>query len=66
MKWAAAVCVQRRPFCCVASVARVHRLETFMLCEPGAYAPGFMPAPAPQAKNQTFGKAGDGLSGCEG
>ena len=43
MKWAAAIL--RR-----CSVARIRGLEMFFDFRPGAYAPGFMLAPAPQAK----------------
>ena len=57
MKWAAAVCgadpaILLRYFC-----RPLRGLEIFRRLEPGAYAPGFMLAPAPQAKSRLSGKA---------
>ena len=52
MKWVAAVCGANLAILLRASVARIRGLETFMLLEPGAYAPGFTLAPAPQAFGQ--------------
>jgi hypothetical protein len=39
--------------CIECSVARIRELKNYRAFDPGAYAPGFMPAPAPQALVQS-------------
>jgi hypothetical protein len=50
MRWATAVCGAKSGIAKVCSVARMRGLEILLMLGPGAHAPGFMLAPASQAK----------------
>ena len=53
MKWAAVLALQIASIYHDRSVACIRRLENSRALAPGAYAPGSMLTPAPQAKQQS-------------